>query len=465
VYDLSVTGTRCTTSLCPIEGESYVLDTGERRLMLSSAQAKRLGADAFVFGFPLLLMAAMRRSVELAATTRDAPLNRFAHMRHFATPRLQTIVGANNDSLYSLAWLDLGAEPLMLSFPDTGERSYLMPLFDAWGKSFASLGPRTRTAREEVYGIVGPNWQDDLPEGVHRLDAPCEKIWTICHLHAEDGDDLEASRAIQRDLQMTALSTYSYSSSSSSGVAAEIGLPTQLDYSVMALKAEGFLGLLAEEMGFSPPAGADRLLIDRFEQLGVRPGQPFSWGELPEETQAALEVGMSEGRGEVAGQASSQIDKGWQFVRERPTSDGGDYLRRARTANFAMGTADSEDAVFPLTLSDHNGQGLNGAHAYTLRFESDALPPAKALWSLALYDMDQLFVDNSIDRYALGSRDTLEFGPSGTLEIAIQHKRPEGSSANWLPAPVGDFNLMLHLYWPGKRALNGGWTPPSVTRA
>jgi hypothetical protein len=68
-----------------------------------------------------------------------------------------------------------------------------------------------------------------------------------------------------------------------------------------------------------------------------------------------------------------------------------------------------------------------------------------------MHDMDQLLVENPIDRYALGDRDALELLRDGSLEIAIQHDCPDGSDANWLPSPEGDFNPMLHMYWPSPR--------------
>jgi hypothetical protein len=158
------------------------------------------------------------------------------------------------------------------------------------------------------------------------------------------------------------------------------------------------------------------------------------------------------------------LENGWHSLREQLGTYGADYARRAQIANVALGIAHPEDAIFPLTATDGNGRRLNGAHRHVLRFEPGGLPPVEALWSLALYDMDQLLVDNPIDRYALGNRDELELGPDGSLEIAIQHDRPDGSDANWLPAPEGDFNLMLHMYWPSQRVLDGSWTIPPVQR-
>lgn len=232
----------------------------------------------------------------------------------------------------------------------------------------------------------------------------------------------------------------------------------------MEMAAGEFLEELARETGGNPPAGGDRPILERLAAIGLRPGQPFTWTGLPAKIREALEIGLGEGREAVALPPLSRLENGWQSLHDEPGADSTEYLHRAQIANVALGIAPPEDAVFPLTATDGDGRRLNGAHRYVLRFESGGLPPVEALWSLALYDMDQLLVDNPIGRYALGDRDELELEPDGSLEITIQHDRPEDSNANWLPAPDGDFNLMLHMYWPSRRVLDGSWATPPVRR-
>jgi hypothetical protein len=434
---------------------------------LSADEARLLGADAFVFGFPLLMtMATMRRATNVSVASGErAPVNQFAHLHRFPDPAFKAIVSTNAYTLYSLAWLDLSAEPLLLDLPDTGGRSYLMPLMDAWTDVFICLGPRTVGTAGGAYALAGPSWSGSLPDGVRRVDAPTNTVWVIGHTHATGPEDLDFGRAIQQGLRLTPLSAYGAPHTPTNGsVEAALDSAPIPHRMLREIKAEEFFNQLAREMDANPPASGDRPILERLATIGLRPGEPFAWSDLSGEVREALVAGVDDGREAVAAPPPPRLENGWQSLRERLGTYGADYLRRAQIANVALGIAHPEDAIFPLTASDSDGNRLDGSHRYVLRFEPGGLPPVEALWSLALYDMDQLPVENPIGRYALGDRDDLELGPDGSLEIAIQHERPEGSQTNWLPAPEGDFNLMLHMYWPSQRVLDGSWTIPPVRR-
>jgi hypothetical protein len=144
---------------------------------------------------------------------------------------------------------------------------------------------------------------------------------------------------------------------------------------------------------------------------------------------------------------------------------GTDYLNRASIARWGLGALPNEDAIYPSIDHDAQGRPFSGANQYVMHIPKSALPPVRAFWSMTLYDADGYFAPNAINRYAIGDRDRLKYNDDGSLDVYIQSARPaEDRAANWLPAPVGEFNLTLRLYWPKPEALSGAWTPPSVRR-
>ena len=144
------------------------------------------------------------------------------------------------------------------------------------------------------------------------------------------------------------------------------------------------------------------------------------------------------------------------------------YGARAVVALVGLGANLPEDAVYPSAYVDDEGKPLSGANRYVLRFEPGAEPPVDAFWSVTLYDPQSFFVANPIGRQALSSWMPFHRGADGSLELLIQHASPGArQEANWLPAPEGEFNVTLRMYWPKAKPpsiLDGSWKPPGIRR-
>jgi hypothetical protein len=104
-----------------------------------------------------------------------------------------------------------------------------------------------------------------------------------------------------------------------------------------------------------------------------------------------------------------------------------------------------------------------------MTFAKDALPPAKAFWSVSMYDgKTQLFLDNPLDRYLLNSTTMDDYvrGEDEELVLHISKNSPSSDlEPNWLPAPDGAFYLVMRLYGPEQAVLEGEWTPPPLVKA
>jgi len=121
-------------------------------------------------------------------------------------------------------------------------------------------------------------------------------------------------------------------------------------------------------------------------------------------------------------------------------------------------------------LSDADGNKLNGVHKYQLTFTGE--PPNDAFWSVTMYNTLKdgtggFLVENPINRYLVNNRtDELIKRKDGSLTITLQHDEPSDpmERANWLPAPEGDFYLIMRIYMPKQSVLDGTWQPPVVRR-
>jgi hypothetical protein len=148
----------------------------------------------------------------------------------------------------------------------------------------------------------------------------------------------------------------------------------------------------------------------------------------------------------------------------------GNYQLRAAGAMGGWGGNDKIEAFYPIAREDSQGEPLSGAHRYRIKLVTP--PPAKAFWSVTIYNTDYdgvagYLVDNPINRYLINTTTQgLVRGEDGSLDIIIQPNRPDSADdqANWLPAPEGDFYVAMRIYYPEIVALDGTWTPPPVMK-
>jgi hypothetical protein len=141
---------------------------------------------------------------------------------------------------------------------------------------------------------------------------------------------------------------------------------------------------------------------------------------------------------------------------------GNNILERAAFAQVLPAANVPEEAVYWTTTVDGTGNRLNGTHDYILHFPAGGLPPNDAFWSLTMTNLQAYMVNNSVNRYNLGTYSNLTPNADGSVDIYIQNAPPPGNESNWLPAPPGNFKLWLRTYLPGPAILNGSYRVPPV---
>lgn len=461
------------------------------------------GVQAYLYGYPLVTTEMTKRVMTAPALSTtsvvrrrlgSAPLNQFGHSREFPDPTSIDVVAPNADTLYSLAWLDLKDEAMVLSMPDMHGRWVLVEVMDAWTNSFASLGTRLYGGNPRNYLITGPHWTGRVPDGVIQIKAPTNTVAIVGRTYTRNAADIAAVHALQAQYRLTPLSTFLNQSPVGprpASATSSVDIATPVVTQVARLDADQFFSLLAKSMADNPPDAADGPMLKMLQRLGVEPGNAFAWDRLDAATRHGLEDavwfvrGLFEARSpgtqgptdtnglqrtlfkwanDAIDKAMLSIENGW-LVPLNVGRYGTHYALRAVVSLVGYGANVAQDAVYPVTVVDSGGDLLRGGDRYVLHFRRDQIPPASAFWSLTLYDERGFFVDNPINRYAIGDRDHLHFNQDGSLDLWIQHEQPVGEKANnWLPAPSGSFKLILRLYDPKPMVLNKQWVPPAVQK-
>jgi hypothetical protein len=424
----------------------------------ASPGLEKAAEDAFVYGYPLVLVDATERQM----TASFAPVNRFFHADRLATPAERMVVRPNTDTLYSSAWLDLAQGPIVLHVPSTEGRYYLMQVLDAWTNVVADPGTRTTGSSPGDFVIVGPRFAGALPAGLVRIQSPTRTAWIIGRTQVFGARDLDAARAVQAGFTLTSLTESSAPEATPSPApAARITPPEE----VARMDGATFLSRLAALMHDNPPQPADAPMIGRLVALGLSPDGTFKPSpEVASMLDATKEGGLARITEEV-GLLGVRVN-GWRIVRHTGRY-GTKYLVRAAVGMAGLGANLPEDALYPTAFVDGRGEPLTGSRRYTLHFDAGELPPADAFWSITMYDENGYLVDNPEGRYAIHDYDSLVRNADGSLDVYVQSEPPrEEHRSNWLPAPAGaPFSLTLRLYTPRPEVVRGPWAPPPIEPA
>ena len=153
--------------------------------VLTEAAAFKNGVQAYLYGYPLVLMDVTRQlGTQPMAPGPHGVINQFVNIWSFPDPNFTIIVSPNADTLYSTAFLDLAQEPIVLHVPDTGGRYYLMQMMDAWTNVFAShrqahhgyQGGRLRHPGAGLARDRAPGRQEDPGAHQYGLDSRADPV-------------------------------------------------------------------------------------------------------------------------------------------------------------------------------------------------------------------------------------------------------------------------------------------------
>jgi hypothetical protein len=120
-----------------------------------------------------------------------------------------TVGAPNNDTLYSLSWVDLSQEPVILSHPDMGDRYFTFQLAAMTSDNFAYAGRRTAGSNAGHFALIGPGWNSELPEGVRAIErSPTPWILVAGRTLVDGAEVVPAVRALQQQHKLTPLSLW-----------------------------------------------------------------------------------------------------------------------------------------------------------------------------------------------------------------------------------------------------------------
>jgi hypothetical protein len=438
---------------------------------ITEQEAHAIGVDAYLYFYSLITMDLTRKqstNIEPGKEFGKGPTNTFANVSAYPPADYRTVVRVNFDTLYSVAWLDMTAEPMIVSAPNTDGRYYLLPMLDMWTDVFASPGWRTTGTQAGDFLVTPPGWSGAVPAGMTRISAPTPFVWIIGRTRTDGPADYDAVHKIQAGYKVTPLSEWGKSTKPVEvRMDPNVDMKTPPKVQVDTMPAAKFFAYAAELLKVNPPHVTDQPIIAQLQRIGLKVGESFDLDKAAPDVRKALESAPAEAQQLMKWKVPTlaRVANGWSMNTDTMGVYGNYYLKRAIVTQVGLGANLPEDAIYPLNLADDSGKPLDGANNYTVHFDKGATPPANAFWSVTLYDSQGFQVANPLNRFAVSSWMPFKYNADGSLDLYFQNESPGADKeANWLPAPKGPFNLTMRLYAPRSEALTGKWNPPPVTR-
>lgn len=431
---------------------------------LSPAEAKVIAADAYLYAYPMLYnyKTLFQQALDPSFAGFIGGFNRFRHYSRGFSPADKDIVTPSNDTPYSWAWLDLRAEPMVVSVPASPDRYYVLQWFDLCTHNFAYIGSRATGTEAGDYLFAGPGWNGVTPKGIKQVfPSETQFIGTLTRTSWTGPEDHDGLVAMQQQYRIRALSEYT-------GDKPPQPAPTYLfpAWDEGRANSVGFIDYLNFILQFTSPVTSEKAALDRFAKIGIGAGRAFDAATLDPKIRRAIEDGIKEGQNRLKtamAKTTSSVDLFGtrEFL-------GTDYVMR-RAVGAAMGIYGNskDEAYYTAYTVDAEKQALDGSKNYVLHFAKDQVPPVKFFWSMTMYDLpERQLVYNPTNRYAIGSRTKgLKTNADGSIDIYLQSASPGADKeANWLPTPLkGPFYMVLRMYGPQGTLTAGDWTAPQPT--
>ncbi len=429
------------------------------------ADASGIAREAYLYGYPMVenYLSIYQFALNPDGNDFKGPPNAIHNVDRVFSPADRGVVTPNSDTPYSFLVMDLRREPLVVTLPPVESgRYYSLQLVDLYSHNVDYIGTRKDGNGGGDFLIAGPNWDGEMPEGIVRtVRMPTELVYSQFRTQLYDADDLGRVREIQSGYAVQPLSVYV--GGEAPPAVPEVEWPEISRETAQANFWSTFNFLLQ----FAPPLAWEEDVRGHFAQIGVAPSAGWPATEISRDLERVV----------IATGNATRAEIGETLLREVTSSRGlfgspeamrGQYMQRALGAMGGLYGLEEAEALYETYLLDAQGARLNAATGnYEMRFTDKQLPPAEAFWSVTLYDGDKFLFENALDRYLINSSmlEQLKANENGDIVLYLQHAKPgPGDETNWLPAPAGEFGVVLRIYLPGRSAIDGTWTAPPINR-
>ena len=370
---------------------------------------------------------------------------------------LREIARPNNDTYYTSSFLDLRHDPVIIEVPpfDSKYASLMVTGYDHYVNMpiVSRLGDYKKPERILLYTSRTEGYDGSKIEGIDKyFEATGDFVQATFRVMPHLKEPKRYHRIVNQMLSVKVTSLTEYLGENKVPIK-EIDFPPvgETDADIFENNLLEVMQFVFNHTTFDPDNIDDQAILDAYKPLGVEPGKIY-------EPENVVKINGKQFR-----EKAEQIQKEWlsNLTNKEIIDKIEPYIFQPKgETNLESVLAVSiigpigiprEENVYPQVASS-DGEAINAMNDYVIRMTKDELPPAKAFWSLTLYDLDQgFFIPNDRKKYSVGENGGMELNSEGGIDIYVAAEKPEGiPEENWLPITREDLDLslMMRLYVP-----------------
>ncbi|WP_236170582.1 DUF1254 domain-containing protein [Pseudomonas pseudonitroreducens] len=399
--------------------------------------------DAYLYGYSI--DEAYKFFYETAVKTHT-PLNRFQNIRHLADDTYTDHPTINNDTLHLMGWLDVAAEPVIVSVPDMDKgRYWVLHTMDMGHYTVTMIGSRTHGNKGGHFMFAAQDWKGEVPGSVDeviRVDSNLVKL--MGRIMATGPEDTKVALKYMDDWNVRTLSAY----------LGERG-PKEKQRTYPDPAKTNWLQRVNFVLCDGSMGKADQKWLSQYKAEGLEPcKENFSQEQL-----AAAKKGEELGMKHIKELGPTLTSSEKSLGTREQLGDGARDL-------FAVGTylgqwgLPPEESTYLQAVKGSDGKPINGANGKSYRMTFKA-PDVSQFWSFTVYGTDNRFMaHNELNRHSRGDR-TLKPDADGNYTIELSAKG-DANDPNFLPIPEKDAYIIMRLYGPSKAVQQGSYKFPAI---
>jgi len=384
---------------------------------------------------------------------------------------MREIARPNNDTLYISCLLDLRADPVIIEMPafDSKYVSLMVTAYDHYVNIPMSTGQGDfrRAEKMLVFSARTAGYKGEPVKGVdRRFEASGDFVSAVFRVmpHANEPERFKRIAGAMQSVKLITLAQF------------RGGKPKPLDDirfpPVGKTDADVFGNNLLEVMqfvfnhtSFGPNNALDQAVVAAYAPLGVVPGRTFDAAQAATLDGARLRAAAERiAAAELAKTNNPDFGKQMQLLFQ-PKGQMTLELLLSQSVIGPIGMPAREALYPPVVTAD--GKPMNAMHDYVIRMAKKDLPPAKAFWSVTLYDVQNgFFIPNERKKYSVGENAGMKLDKDGGIEIVIAAQKPAGvPEENWLPIERKDevIGALMRIYVPDLEKMKT-WQAPKAER-